>query len=105
MVFPEQSHVKWQILYANRRERWDFRFFGFGHCLGRFFGFCVWYGFAFFFILAFGFQFSAKIQAVFRIWYPTEFSVLPVWSLVSGFLNHERVPREPNADVTIERKA
>ena len=81
MVFPEQSHVKWQILRA------------------------VFLGFVFFLILAFAFRFSAKIQAVFRIWYLTQFSVLPVWFLVSDFLNRERVSQEPNADVMVEKNA
>ena len=68
--------------------------FGFGHFLGRFFGFYDSYGFGFSLFLAFGFRFSAKIQPAFRVWYPTRFSVLPVWFLVSGFLNRESVPRE-----------
>lgn len=56
----------------------------------RFFGFCVCYGFEFLRILAFGFRFSAKIQVVFRIWYPTRFSVLPVWCLVSSTTSARR---------------
>ena len=78
--------------------------FGFGRFLGRFFGFCneklrvfgfgVSYGFGFFLFLAFGFWFLAKIQAVFRLWDPMQFSVLPVRFLVFGFLNRERVPRD-----------
>ena len=36
----------------------------------------------FFRFLAFGFRFSAKIQAVFRIWYPMGFLVFRIWFLV-----------------------
>ena len=63
--------------------------FGFGRFLGRFFGFCteklrvfgfgVSYGFGFFLFLAFGFWFLAKIQAVFRLWDPMQFSVSGFW--------------------------
>ena len=72
-----------------RGGRWDFRFCGFGHFLDRFFGFCTeklrFFGFGvccglrFFRFLAFGFRFSAKIQAVFRIWYLMWFSFCPIW--------------------------
>ena len=45
----------------------------------RFFGFGVCCGLRFFRFLAFGFRFSAKIQAVFRIWYLMWFSFFPIW--------------------------
>ena len=56
------------------------RFFGFGVCSDLFFSF-----------LAFVFQFSAEIQAVFRIWYPMRFSVFPKFRFL--FANFAPQPR------------
>ena len=65
--------------------RWGFRFCGFGEILDRFFGFRtqtlrffgfgIFCGLRFLAFLSIGFRFSAKILAVFRIWYKIWFSV------------------------------
>ena len=55
----------------------------FGFCAKklRFFGFGVHCGLRIFRILAFGFRFSRKILTGFRIWYPMQFSVSPIWPI------------------------
>ena len=47
----------------------------------RFFGFSVHCCLRIFRYLAFGFRFSPKIPAGFRIWYPMQFSVFPIWPI------------------------
>ena len=59
------SMNKWSLLLEEDVRFSVFRFW----CLLRY---------AVFPFKAFGFQFSAKIQAVFRIWYPMWFSVFPI---------------------------
>ena len=71
------------------RWHWNFRFCGFGYFLDRFlcqknFGFSVLMfiavcGFSAIYHLVFGFR--EKIPAGFRIWYPMQFSVFPIWPI------------------------
>ena len=76
--------------------------FGFGRFLGRFIRFLhrKTSGFRFLCLLRFrvfpffSIWFLAKIQAVFRLWDPMQFSVLPVRFLAFSFLNRERVRRD-----------
>ena len=57
--------------------------------LAGFFGSGVCYGLWFLLLLAFGFRFSARLQAVFRIWYPTWFLVFPIFEFSFLFGRHQ----------------